>query len=162
MGHTYREQFAKAVETVRGEGRYRVFQDIRRKRGAFPVATWYKDEVSQKDITVWCSNDYLGMGQNECVIEAVKSAVDQAGTGSGGTRNISGTTVYHKRLEAELSDLHAKEDALVFTSAYIANERPEVVIRESLPFLAALVAALLICLVFPAVVTTLPAYYSGG
>lgn len=138
MGQTYRKQFAKAVATVRDEGRYRVFQDIRRKRGAFPIATWFKDDVSQKDITVWCSNDYLGMGQNECVVEAVKSAVDAAGTGSGGTRNISGTTRYHVQLEKELADLHDKDRALVLTSGYVANEATLGVMSKILPGLVIL------------------------
>ncbi|MGJ8564230.1 MAG: 5-aminolevulinate synthase [Alphaproteobacteria bacterium] len=138
MGDTYRHLFAKAVEGVRGEGRYRVFQDIRRKRGAFPVATWYKDDTSEKEITVWCSNDYLGMGQNECVVEAVKSAVDAAGTGSGGTRNISGTTHYHVQLEKELADLHGKDRALVLTSGYVANEATLGVMSKILPGLVIL------------------------
>ena len=118
----YAKYFKDALNGVRQEGRYRVFQDIRRKRGAFPKATWYKDDQSEKEITVWCSNDYLGMGQNECVVEAVKSAVDAAGTGSGGTRNISGTTHYHVQLEKELAELHGKERGLVFTSGYVSNE----------------------------------------
>jgi len=84
MAQDYRQFFESAVANVRGEGRYRVFQDIRRINGSFPKATWYKDDFSEKGIIVWCSNDYLGMGQNECVVEAVKSAVDAAGTGSGG------------------------------------------------------------------------------
>lgn len=138
MGETYREKFAKAVDGVREEGRYRVFQDIRRKRGAFPVATWYKDDTSEKEITVWCSNDYLGMGQNECVVEAVKSAVDAAGTGSGGTRNISGTTHYHVQLEKELADLHGKDRALVLTSGYVANEATLGVMSKILPGLVIL------------------------
>lgn len=138
MGDTYRHLFADAVEGVREEGRYRVFQDIRRKRGAFPVATWYKDDTSEKEITVWCSNDYLGMGQNECVVEAVKSAVDAAGTGSGGTRNISGTTHYHVQLEKELADLHGKDRALVLTSGYVANEATLGVMSKILPGLVIL------------------------
>jgi len=119
----YGDYFKAAIDSVRGEGRYRVFQDIRRTRGAFPNATWYPDALTERQITVWCSNDYLGMGQNECVIEAVKSAVDQAGTGSGGTRNISGTTHYHVQLEKELAGLHGKDAALVMTSGYVANEK---------------------------------------
>ena len=121
------------MDKVRDEGRYRIFRDIRRVRGQFPRATWYKDGLAQQDITVWCSNDYLGMGQNECVVEAVKSAVDAAGTGSGGTRNISGTTRYHVQLEAELADLHAKEAALVFTSGYVANEAALSTMSKILP-----------------------------
>ncbi|MEP1229660.1 MAG: 5-aminolevulinate synthase [Litorimonas sp.] len=135
--HTYRSQFQKAVDTVREEGRYRIFRDIRRKAGAFPEATWFKDEGEQ-DITVWCSNDYLGMGQNECVVEAVKSAVDAAGTGSGGTRNISGTTRYHVQLEDELSSLHQKDAALVLTSGYVANEATLGVMSKILPSLVIL------------------------
>lgn len=133
MPFDYKSFFNNAVESVRGEGRYRVFQDIRRVKGDFPKAIWYKDDYSEKDITVWCSNDYLGMGQNDCVVEAVKSAVDAAGTGSGGTRNIAGTTHYHVQLEKELSDLHAKERALVFTSGYVANEATLGVMSRILP-----------------------------
>ncbi len=132
MGDKFRQKFEAAVESVRSEGRYRIFRDIRRKAGAFPLATWFK-ENSEQDITVWCSNDYLGMGQNECVIEAVKSAVDTAGTGSGGTRNISGTTRYHVQLEQELASLHGKEAALVLTSGYVANEATLGVMSKILP-----------------------------
>ena len=129
----YRDQFQAAVDSVREEGRYRIFRDIRRKKGDFPRATWFKDDLDQQEINVWCSNDYLGMGQNECVVEAVKSAVDAAGTGSGGTRNISGTTRYHVQLEEELADLHAKEAALVFTSGYVANEAALSTMSKILP-----------------------------
>ena len=132
MGEKFRDHFAAAVGNVREEGRYRIFRDIRRKAGAFPKATWFK-ENSEQDITVWCSNDYLGMGQNECVVEAVKSAVDAAGTGSGGTRNISGTTRYHVQLEAELAGLHQKDAALVLTSGYVANEATLGVMSKILP-----------------------------
>ena len=128
----YRDKFQNAVDAVRDEGRYRIFRDIRRKSGAFPRATWFK-EGAEQDITVWCSNDYLGMGQNECVIEAVKAAVDAAGTGSGGTRNISGTTRYHVQLETELASLHGKEAALVLTSGYVANEATLGVMSKILP-----------------------------
>ncbi|MEL6686700.1 MAG: 5-aminolevulinate synthase [Pseudomonadota bacterium] len=130
---SYKDQFRAAVDAVRDEGRYRIFRDIRRKKGAFPRATWFKDNLTEQDITVWCSNDYLGMGQDECVIEAVKSAVDAAGTGSGGTRNISGTTRYHVQLEAELASLHGKEAALVFTSGYVANEAALSTMSKILP-----------------------------
>jgi 5-aminolevulinate synthase len=133
MNTQYRDKFKAAVDNVRDEGRYRVFQDIRRKRGHFPQATWYPDEKTEREIIVWCSNDYLGMGQNECVIEAVKSAVDSAGTGSGGTRNISGTTHYHVQLEKELADLHGKDAALVMTSGYVANEATLGVMSKILP-----------------------------
>jgi len=132
MSMKFRDAFKSAVDNVREEGRYRIFRDIRRKKGAFPQATWFKYD-SEQDVTVWCSNDYLGMGQNECVIEAVKSAVDAAGTGSGGTRNISGTTRYHVQLEAELADLHNKDNALVLTSGYVANEATLGVMSKILP-----------------------------
>ena len=137
MGEKFRDQFQNAVNTVRDEGRYRIFRDIRRKAGAFPMATWFKED-SEQDITVWCSNDYLGMGQNECVVEAVKSAVDVAGTGSGGTRNISGTTRYHVQLEQELASLHQKDAALVLTSGYVANEATLGVMSKILPGLVIL------------------------
>ena len=129
----FRQAFETAVETVREEGRYRIFRDIRRKAGAFPRATWFKDDQTEQDITVWCSNDYLGMGQNPCVVEAVKAAVDKAGTGSGGTRNISGTTRYHVQLEHELAQLHEKDAALVLTSGYVANEATLGVMSKILP-----------------------------
>lgn len=132
MRINYRDKFQAAVDNVREEGRYRIFRDIRRKAGAFPEATWFKEDGEQ-DITVWCSNDYLGMGQNECVVEAVKAAVDAAGTGSGGTRNISGTTRYHVQLETELASLHQKEAALVLTSGYVANEATLGVMSKILP-----------------------------
>ena len=133
----FRKEFDTAVNSVREEGRYRIFRDIRRKSGSFPHATWFRED-SEKDIVVWCSNDYLGMGQNECVIEAVKSAVESAGTGSGGTRNISGTTRYHVQLETELADLHNKDRALVLTSGYVANEATLGVMSKILPGLVIL------------------------
>ncbi len=133
MPFDYTSYFSDAVDSVRGEGRYRVFQDIRRVKGEFPKAVWYKDDYSEKEIVVWCSNDYLGMGQNDCVVEAVKSAVDAAGTGSGGTRNIAGTTHYHVQLEKELAELHDKDRALVFTSGYVANEATLGVMSKILP-----------------------------
>lgn len=112
----------KALSSLHTEGRYRTFIDIERHRGQFPHATWNRPDGTAQDITVWCGNDYLGMGQHPVVLEAMHNALEAAGAGSGGTRNISGTTVFHKELEAELADLHQKEDALVFTSAYIAND----------------------------------------
>jgi len=133
MTKRYRDIFQSAVDKVRDEGRYRIFRDIRRKKGAFPKAIWYKDNMQEQEITVWCSNDYLGMGQNECVVEAVKAAVDTAGTGSGGTRNISGTTRYHVQLEQELASLHGKEAALVMTSGYVANEAALSTLQRIMP-----------------------------
>ena len=112
----------KAIDDLHDEGRYRTFIDIERHCGRFPSAAWSRTDGSTSPITVWCSNDYLGMGQHPVVLEAMRSALADSGAGSGGTRNISGTTVYHKRLEAELADLHGKESALLFTSAYIAND----------------------------------------
>jgi len=111
-----------ALSRLHDEGRYRTFIDIEREKGNFPHAMWNCPDGSKKPIVVWCGNDYLGMGQHPVVLNAMHEAVDATGAGSGGTRNISGTTVYHKQLEAELSDLHGKEAALLFTSAYIAND----------------------------------------
>jgi 5-aminolevulinate synthase len=119
---TYDEQLDAALNRLHQEGRYRTFIDIERKRGHFPHALWRKPDGSEQPITVWCGNDYLGMGQHPVVLAAMYEALDATGAGSGGTRNISGTTVYHKQLEAELADLHQKEAALLFTSAYIAND----------------------------------------
>ncbi|MCG8562354.1 MAG: 5-aminolevulinate synthase [Hyphomicrobiales bacterium] len=117
----YDEIFADALSALRQEGRYREFADIRRKCGNFPAATHFAGDET-RDIKVWCSNDYLAMGQHPVVMAAMHEAIDTAGCGSGGTRNISGTTHYHVELEAELADLHGKEAALLFTSGYIAND----------------------------------------
>ena len=117
----YNAHLDQALNRLHQEGRYRTFIDIEREKGNFPHAVWNKPDGTQQPITVWCGNDYLGMGQHPVVLAAMHEAIDATGAGSGGTRNISGTTVYHKRLEWELADLHGKEAALLFTSAYIAN-----------------------------------------
>ncbi|GAA4229603.1 5-aminolevulinate synthase [Sagittula marina] len=118
----YTAKLDDALNQLHQEGRYRTFIDIERKKGQFPHATWRKSDGSETPVTVWCGNDYLGMGQHPVVLSAMHDAIDATGAGSGGTRNISGTTVYHKQLEAELADLHGKEASLLFTSAYIAND----------------------------------------
>jgi 5-aminolevulinate synthase len=128
----YATAFATALQALRDEGRYRVFADIRRDRGQFPAAHHYVGGGS-RPITVWCSNDYLGMGQHPAVLAAMHAAIDAAGAGSGGTRNISGTTRYHIELEAEIADLHGKEAALLFTSAYVANDTTLATLQRLLP-----------------------------
>ena len=118
----YNHELDAALQRLHDEGRYRTFIEIERCQGQFPHATWNKPDGTEAPVTVWCGNDYLGMGQHPAVRDAMHEAIEATGAGSGGTRNISGTTVYHKRLEAEIADLHQKEDALIFTSAYIAND----------------------------------------
>ncbi len=131
----YQARFKAAIDTVRAEGRYRIFADLKRRRGAYPRADYIADIGSGegREITVWCSNDYLGMSQNPVVLEAMHEAIDKVGAGSGGTRNIAGTTHYHVQLEAEIADLHAKPAALLFTSAFVANEAALSTIQKLIP-----------------------------
>ncbi|HTU10027.1 MAG TPA: 5-aminolevulinate synthase [Allosphingosinicella sp.] len=129
----YQRIFAEAIERLHAEGRYRVFIDILRNKGAFPNARCFHGHNGPKPITVWCSNDYLAMGQHPDVIGAMEEALHDVGAGSGGTRNIGGNTHYHVELEAELADLHGKEAALLFTSGYVSNEATLSTIAKLLP-----------------------------
>jgi 5-aminolevulinate synthase len=128
----YDRVFKSAIERLHDEGRYRVFVDILRTKGNYPNARCFGGN-GPKPITVWCSNDYLCMGQHSVVIEAMETALHDVGAGSGGTRNISGNTHYHTELEAELADLHGKEAALLFTSGYVSNEAALSTLGKLLP-----------------------------
>ena len=128
----YDECIDQALGSLHDEGRYRVFTDLARRAGQFPRA-WDHSGLTPREITVWCSNDYLGMGQNTDVLDAMKGAIDTMGAGAGGTRNISGTHHVIVELEKELADLHDKEAALVFTSGYISNEATISTLGKLLP-----------------------------
>lgn len=129
----YEHIFDQAIERLHSEGRYRVFIDILRNKGAYPNARCFAGHNGPKPITVWCSNDYLAMGQHPKVIEAMEEALHDVGAGSGGTRNIGGNTHYHIDLERELADLHDKEGALLFTSGYVSNEATLSTLAKVLP-----------------------------
>ena len=124
--------FDEVIYNLKQEGKYRVFNDILRERGEFPKAIWYS-KYAIKNIVNWCSNDYLGMGQNKIVIDAMHTALDQTGAGSGGTRNIGGTSHYHVALEQELARLHSKPSALLYSSAYVANEWSLIALSKIIP-----------------------------
>ncbi|WP_447761437.1 5-aminolevulinate synthase [Sphingopyxis panaciterrae] len=129
----YDQIFSDAIQRLHEEGRYRVFVDILRDRGAYPGARCFDYAGEARPITVWCSNDYLGMGQHPAVLEAMEGAIADVGAGSGGTRNISGNTHYHIELERELADLHDKESALLFTSGYVSNDATLATLGKILP-----------------------------
>ena len=126
------EPFEKLITDLKANGKYRVFNDILRENGKFPRAIWY-GPYNIKNIVNWCSNDYLGMGQHKVVLDAMHTALDMTGAGSGGTRNIAGTSHYHVALEHELAQLHKKEKALLFSSAYVANEWTLIALAKIIP-----------------------------
>ena len=124
--------FERLISDLKESGKYRVFNDILRERGEYPNAIWY-GKYAIKNIVNWCSNDYLGMGQSKIVLDAMHTALDQTGAGSGGTRNIGGTSHYHVALEGELARLHSTESALLYSSAYGANEWTLIALKRIVP-----------------------------
>ncbi len=127
-----KQPFQNLITDLKTSGKYRVFNDILRENGKFPTAIWY-GPYNIKNIVNWCSNDYLGMGQHKVVLDAMHTALDMTGAGSGGTRNIAGTSHYHVALEHELATLHKKEKALLFSSAYVANEWSLIALAKIVP-----------------------------
>ncbi len=127
-----KEPFQKLLQELKDTGKYRVFNDIVREAGKFPTAIWY-GPYNIKNIVNWCSNDYLGMGQHKVVLDAMHTALDHTGSGSGGTRNIGGSSHYHKALEGELAKLHKKAAGLLFSSAYVANEWTMISLAKIIP-----------------------------
>jgi len=127
-----KEPFLNLIKNMKENGKYRVFNDIIREAGDFPKAIWY-GPYNIKNIVNWCSNDYLGMGQHKVVLDAMHTALDHTGSGSGGTRNIGGTSHYHVALEHELAQLHKKEKAVLFSSAYVANEWTLIALAKIIP-----------------------------
>ena len=128
----------EAINSIVSEGRYRTFANITRSCGNYPYATLYRDDGTEQQITVWCSNDYLGMGQNDKILTSIKETLDSVGAGSGGTRNISGTTKQHVMLESEIAALHQKQAALLFTSGYVANDATLSTLSKIIPDLVML------------------------
>ncbi|MCF8468623.1 MAG: aminotransferase class I/II-fold pyridoxal phosphate-dependent enzyme, partial [Sneathiella sp.] len=129
----YEGIFEQAIAALKQEKRYRVFTELRRHAGDFPKATHYLENGDKQDVVIWCSNDYLGMGQHPDVLAAIKDAADRYGAGAGGTRNISGNTRMICELERELADLHGKESALVFTSGFVSNDATLSTLGKLLP-----------------------------
>jgi 5-aminolevulinate synthase len=138
MKHKYNQYVEESINSIISEGRYRTFANITRSCGNYPHATLYHEDGSEQQITVWCSNDYLGMGQNKDILNSIKATLDSVGAGSGGTRNISGTTRQHVLLESEIAALHQKQAALLFTSGYVANDATLSTLSKIIPDLVML------------------------